>query len=128
MVVAIAPYAFMASPRGKGGFVARQDIIRGHVLHSPSKERRVVMKSGMLPSNPRAEVAMVPGRPRVARSRFSMRASDDAASAAGEGGGAFMVDTDATELGCAAKAGARLGGGMIFGFGALKRPPMRASP
>jgi hypothetical protein len=96
MVVAIAPDAFMALPRGKGGFIARQDIMRGHALHSPSKERRVVTKSGMLPSNPRAEVAMVPGMPRVARARFSTRASDAVASAAGEGGGALMTLTGAT--------------------------------
>jgi hypothetical protein len=54
------------------------------------------MKSGMLPSRPRAEVAMVPDMPRVARVRFSTRASDAAASAAGEGGGALMTVAGAT--------------------------------
>ena len=88
MIVAIAPDAFMALPRGKGGFIARQNIMRGHALHSPSKERRVVMKSGMLPSRPRADVAIVPGMPRVARSRFSMRVSEATASGGGAGGGA----------------------------------------
>jgi hypothetical protein len=96
MIVAIAPNAFMALPRGKGGFVTRQDIMRGHLFYSPSKERRVVMKSGMLPSRPRAEVAMVPDMPRVARVRFSTRASDAAASAGGEGGGALMTVAGAT--------------------------------
>jgi hypothetical protein len=96
MIVAIAPNAFMALSRSECGFVARQDIMRGHVLHSPSKERRVVMKSGMLPSRPRAEVAMVPCMPRVARARFSTRASDAVASAAGEGGGALMTLVGAT--------------------------------
>ncbi|NBS44956.1 MAG: hypothetical protein EBT34_14725, partial [Acetobacteraceae bacterium] len=59
-----------------------------------------------------------------ARARLSIRVSEAAASAAGEGGGALAADTGAG----ATKAGAGLGGGMIFGFGALKRPPMRASP
>ena len=128
MIVAIAPNAFMALPCGERGVVARDDVMRGHLHHSPSNERRVVTKSGMLPSRPRAEVAMVPCMPRVARARFSTRASEAVASAAGEGGGALMTDTGVKGLGCAAKAGAGLGGGMIFGFGALKRPPMRASP
>ena len=88
MVVAITPDAVMALPRGKGDFVARQDIMRGHLVHSPSKERRVAEKSGMMPSRPRADVAMVPGRPRVARSRFSMRVSEATASGGGAEGGA----------------------------------------
>jgi hypothetical protein len=114
----------MALPRGQCGFVAGEDFLRCHAFHSPSKERRVVKKSGMPPSKPRAEVAMVPGRPRSARARLSKRVSEAAASAAGEGGGALAADTGAG----ATKAGTGLGGGMIFGFGALKRPPMRASP
>ena len=67
---------------------------------------------------------MVPGRPRVARSRASRRVSAAAASAAGDGITGLATDAWAD----APEAGAGLGGGMIFGFGALKRPPMRASP
>ena len=96
MIVAIAPNAFMALPCGERGVVARDDVMRGHLHHSPSNERRVVAKSGMLPSRPRAEVAMVPCMPRVARARFSTRASDAVASAAGEGGGALMTLVGAT--------------------------------
>ena len=107
MLVAITPNAFMALPRRQGGCMARHKFMRGHGHHSPSKERRVEAKSGMLSSKPRAEVAMVPGRPRVARSRDSMRASEAAASAAGGG---------AAGTGAAAGAGADRGarGRMVF--------------